>query len=294
MTEKSLEEIAKVGAVCVVIATIFVALVFTALQFGWVEKAASLGDVLTFGSILVAAGIAFRGWRRADRIAQEERERIAKADGVILYRKLSIAAIHGLGLLLRTAEYHRGNLLKLFPFTIGKSDTELLAFYEFFQSATEYASKDLLDTEQCYEDLRSLYKYQIDFGDQFLHAVEQIVALKITSATYIRCTPVDSVRLYRESPEMQKGNFFLLLKCAADVSLSLERCRRTLNDVEFRLPYPVEAFVNYSISFYEAFGVEVSFEDKVIGAEQYKDMLEASSMTFGAAFEETQTAVRTS
>ena len=129
------------------------------MQMDWVGKIASVTDVLSFAAIAAAAGTAVFGWGRADRVAQkardeakqdakDERARIADADAMILYRKLSSAAFFSTGLLVHVTTSPLGNLLKRFPTPISECDTELREFYEWLRYMATALHPKMPDVEK--------------------------------------------------------------------------------------------------------------------------------------------------
>lgn len=275
----------KIACICVSLLS-FGVLVFVALQFGWVAKVASLGDVLTLGSIVVAAILAFFGWRRADKVACEERERIAKADGLILYRQLNDASYQGAGILVDVVKSPFGNLLARFPDPISDNGNELFRFYRWFQSVMLKRHQSLVEVEKCYGDSRSLYIFKTSFGDVFMDVMRNLNALLEAAKAFIKDSPEDLVKGFKQNPTFQIQNFYTLLVCAARLSHSLELCRRTLDGVEFDDPFVSISLAEYSRLLSTVFGEDDPFKGKSMGADEYVKILEVSTYLFVHAYEQ--------
>lgn len=293
LSEERFNEVIMRCAIAVVVATISIALVLTALQFGWVEKTASSGDVLTLASIIVAAGIAGYGWWRADRNTRKERERIAKADAVILYRKLADAGVVATALLVYFTASPFGNLLVSFPTSPGKikagaTKINLLELYAWIRLGAQAMIGKIPDIHAWYGDLRSMYADNVTLGDTFMNIFVSIEELKMVLGKFADTSPEKSVESFVLHPDRQEREFHLLMALAVGICLNREESRKLLDGVDFDPRITLTDMAAVKRCLYEFIGKNHAHDDGEVTAEEYLKMLKLGDTAFGEILKESE------
>lgn len=253
----------------------------------------TVNELLTVASIISAIVLATAGWYVVKAHEEEERERIAKADAVTLYRKLSVASTQSLKFLLTITGPQMGNLLKFFPEPIVQEQRVLVNFYDWLQARIAEVLEGLEvlpSTEQCYDDLRAVYKIDTEFADHFIRAILSITALKLTMNTFVGYKPLHRARIFANQRSLQISNFLLLIVQTAKVSLRLERCREELG-IDRGDEFQMSDVAFLSERFYEALGVENPFIGETMTTEEYVKLFETIEMIFNLEFAKHRTGI---
>lgn len=239
---------------------IFVAaMVFIFQKFKFVGDDATLGDVFTLASIIAAGLIATGGWLVVEWRERVERERLAKVDAIIFYRKMSDAARCGAALLLLLTVTQFGNLLKWLPSSFGSNKENLRVMYVQIQNLLRQVQQALPDVAHSFGDLKSLYAFNTEFGDHFMEVVLYIHELEIHLISFVEKDADERSKRFRTNPKGEERIFFEIVKCAADVCLSLEKCRRQLDGIKFSPEPSTHEFFGYGKRLQEISGRENPF-----------------------------------
>ena len=236
-------------------------LVLAFQRFEIIGKTANLGDVLTLGSLMSAIVLAGIGWLFVWSREKAERERIAKADAVILYRRLSSTANFGVAVLIYFTANKHGNLLDRFPSFNGEDQEELNKIFNWFHNLGTHILPKLPDTDRCFECVHSLYVHDIEFGNLFMEALLSTVEFRRDFLKYIEVDPAKRAAGFSARIKMEVGGFADLVASAARVCVCLEKARVELGSIEFE-PEPSSIhFLGYCKSLYETLGKENPFSN---------------------------------
>ena len=279
--EKFLSIVFLVAAVLACGSIVIASVVFTFQRFEIVGDKASLSDAITLGSVFFAGLLAVFGWLIVEGREKRERERIAKADAVILYRKMSDAARYGVALLFYLTAAPSGNLFKWFATPSVTNEGDLLKLYEGMQRLMKQVHQGLPNTANCIEDLSSLYVFNTALGDCFMEAVLSIQELELHLSSYLGRSSIELSRRFANSPEREKRLFFNIVGWAAHVCVNLESSRKMLEGVQFSVEPSMRNFVEYGNRLRDVSGRENPFagagEDAEVDAESYVKVFEATS-----------------
>ncbi|MFT6509842.1 MAG: hypothetical protein ACJAVO_001981 [Parvibaculaceae bacterium] len=269
----------KIACICVPLLS-FGVLVFVALQLGWVAKVASLGDVLTLGSIVVAAILAFFGWRRADKVACEERERIAKADAVIMYKRLNPVNGAAMHLLVNfvSPDSPKFAAHSLDPNIRNEANKSYAQLWGDLCSL-----QDLIpNTDEYFHSLRSFYIYKHELGDKFLNVLSAIQILNMNFEKYSEHVCRNDMSCFCEMPNDQKRTFFKIFEDVVLFLILLEDCRNELESVELYLSHMNEKLLKLVARLEELQGISKFKKSSTINVDQeiFSEILQDADQYF--------------
>lgn len=243
----------------------------------------TINELLTYWSFLAVIILAIAGWNIVRAQEEAERERIAKADAVILYRKIERASTACVGFLLKLTRSEKGNALKIFPGSVADDEGMRSLFLEWFDFQIIDLSNNLSDAGEFYDDLKPMYKFDTEFGDKFMDAIRAIVALNDTSLIFLENKSRETTEKFAKEKALQISNFLRLIRQVSNVALCLELCRKELG-LDFDVGFQMSDIVSLSERFYDALEVDDPFSGETMTADEYVKLLETIEWIYGLEF----------
>lgn len=274
--ERLLRSVFLVAAILVCGAVIVAGVVLVFQRFEIVGDKASLGDALTFGSIIFAALVATLGWLIVEWRERAERKRIAMADAVIIHRKLAIVTVSIWGMLISATNRKGRPRLDFFSPTVEKTDASVASFYGWLIPRVTDFRQALSEIDTSIESLRTLYMYDTKFGDHFMSTLEGIDVLRSKMDDFPRSRST-AVRAFVANPKIEEANCYFLFEAFAQVALGLEFCRKGLVRggaiSAFEFGYSDIQISAFNRRFYETLGLPSPIVGKALSEREYACML---------------------
>ena len=262
-------------------------LVLAFQRMEYIGNKVTLGEVFTLASLIFALLLAGLGWLFVLGREKAERERIAKADALILYRELENFEAISTGLLCELMGYEKGNLLALFPKSIQKSVQDTKAFFEHISPFVEVVQEEAVEPAQYIGNLRTLYIHDAELGDCFMNAIDQLGSFKICIDGF-PVGDIDQLAVVAMSNKVGlQMQFFSLVGTAASAALQLEHCRLMLvrrgADIAFNTAIPASKLAAFNQYFYEAHGLTDPSSEESMSETKYASMLSAVCSFYAGA-----------
>lgn len=276
MTDEEINKLVQDCVTGVVIATISISAVILFQRFDLVSDEASLGDLATFGSIIAAAWIASRGWKRADQNAQDERQRLAMADATILHHKLKQVSEETIRLLLDLMTPADQGVAQLFGDLDERAKRKpwiVSQIYTALEGVSDKFIESFSDTSGFYESIRSLFVAERIFGGHVVKVLSRIDAVKTGLTNYRYKTSEHRSENFEQNSKIEKEFFFDFLADIAAVLVGMEVLRRKLKNVKFNPGQPNAVLLDLERQLSIVLGNENFVPSVKIGPDEYLDML---------------------
>lgn len=281
MTDEKINKFVEDCAIGVLIASIGIFAVVLGQRFELVGDEASLGDLLTFGSILAAAWIAQRGWRRADKIAQAERERIAKAECAIFYRRHHNISLFVTTVLANIFLSDRNPIREFSKQAVESSDASLTEHFQIVREAMESALEVFPDMSDAHGHLSRVYQYNDKLGDLMSDAIVKITEVRGQLNRHIGRTEKDSLEFFKEDPSTAIHAYYALLYNLTATPIIIERIRRKVHTSNFSSDIRKEVLINLRLSFQSIYGLEFKASDPVTDSDAFIEIFSKAQDAFG-------------
>ena len=272
MTDEKINKFVEDCAIGVVIATIGISAVILFQRFSFVGDEASLGDLLTFGSILGAAWIAKRGWSRADRIAQEERERIAKAECAIFYRKYRFADRCSIAFFVTFFLDFDEVIFDLNDRSVEEIDYVLLRHFGQLRMAMTGVLREFPDTGGAHEHLSKAYQYSDEIGELLSETIATMDELEKQLRFFTNLDSDTFLQDFRSNPHVILNHYYGIFAHFSAVPKRFETIRRHTSIDKFDSNIRSEILIELRRCFESAFGIEFVAADPATNPDAFLDM----------------------
>lgn len=218
-----------------IVAFIFMCITIILVLTGWSPAAPDLGDIFTFGSILVAAFTAYVGWNKSEEIRQaknvkelEKSNREAKIEAVILYAQMPDLLRFAWGIWRKYAD-------AIAKIETTKRDEPIQRDVEFHKSLRNSCSQlgALPHTSSNFTQAGVLLRNNFAIGGAYLAFVEQHETFKATFQRFINEPKESSVK------QSEDQTLNALLHSTTDLLLTIDTLRQILANI----PVPDEGII---------------------------------------------------